>query len=39
VNGEKMKATTQTRPEGREISFVRVVVGPGVSARVEVSKS
>ena len=36
VNGERIKASSQLRPPGRDVSFVRVVVGPGTSATVEV---
>ena len=36
VNGQRAKATGETRPPGRDVSFVRVVVGPGTSATVEV---
>ncbi|MGE5360073.1 MAG: hypothetical protein ACM3NQ_13730 [Bacteroidales bacterium] len=35
VDGKPMKAATQARPEGRDISFVRVVVAPGVRVKVE----
>ncbi len=38
VDGKPTKAAAEARPEGREISFVRVVVAPGVSVRVEVPK-
>jgi len=36
VNGSRVKATAGVRPPGRDISYARVVVGPGTSARVEV---
>ena len=36
VNGERITASSQLRPPGRDVSFVRVVVGPGTSATVEV---
>jgi hypothetical protein len=36
VNGQRVKAAAEVRPPGRDVSFVRVVVGPGRSARVEV---
>jgi hypothetical protein len=36
VNGERIKASSQVRPPGRDVSFVRVVVGAGTSAKVEV---
>ena len=37
VNGVRTKATSMTLPGGREASVVRVVVAPGVTARVVVA--
>ena len=36
VNGVRVKATRLILPPGREVSFARVVVAPGTSAKVEV---
>jgi hypothetical protein len=36
VNGTRVKATRLVLPPGREVSFARVVVAPGTSAKVEV---
>jgi hypothetical protein len=38
VNGTRVKATRLVLPPGREVSFARVVVGPGSSAKVEVPR-
>jgi hypothetical protein len=38
VNGVRVKATRLLLPPGREVSLARVVVAPGVSARVEVPR-
>jgi hypothetical protein len=38
VNGARVKATSEVRPPGRDVTYVRVVVAPGASARVEVPR-